>query len=247
MQALANRSNTKILSAPSIIALDNEEAKYKVGTNIPFTKGVLPATTASTTTSLVSNIDRKDLVLELVIKPHISTGDQVLLEIKHESNDLADKDPTLGPSWSTRGFETRAVVRDQQTFVLGGLMQEREVLSTQQVPLLGDIPIIGHLFKYSNKVKKKTNLIIMLTPYIIKDQLELEAIRERKMREHEEYTRSSRSLAEMRYEPRIDYRRKRGLVEEINRVVLQIEGDAAALDALRRPEPMKSGAVQTEP
>lgn len=243
VQAIATRSNTNVLSAPSIIALDNEEAKYKVGVNIPFSKGVIPASSLTQNAPLTTNVDRKDLVLELKIKPHISTGDQVLLEISHEANDYGE-DLALGPSWATRGFETRAVVKDQQTFVLGGLMQEKEILSAQQVPLLGDIPILGHLFKYSKKTKKKTNLVIMLTPYIIKDDLELEEIRQRKMREHEEYTQSRRTFAELRFEPRIDYRRKRGLVEEINRTVLQVEQDAATLELLKRPEPMKAGPVQ---
>lgn len=246
IQAMAKRSNTNILSAPSIIALDNEEAKYKVGTNIPYSKGIIPTTTLTENAPVSTNIDRKDLVLELKIKPHISTGDQILLEISHEANDLADGDTTLGPAWSTRGFETRAVVRDQQTFVLGGLMQEKEIVSSQQVPILGDIPLLGHLFKYTSKEKRKTNLVIMLTPYIIKDDLDLEAIRERRMREHVEYTQSLRTFAELKYQPRIDYRRKRGLVEEINRTVMQVEADQQTLELLKRPEPMKTGPVQVE-
>ncbi len=246
VQALANRTNTNVLSAPSIIALDNEEAKYKVGVNIPYSRGVIPTTTVTQNAPVSTNVDRKDLVLELKIKPHISTGDQVLLEISHEANDFGE-DLALGPSWATRGFETRAVVKDQQTFVLGGLMQEKDIYLAQQVPVLGDIPLLGHLFRYSKKTKKKTNLIIMLTPYIIKDDLELEAIRERKMREHEEYTQSLRTFAELRYQPRIDYRRKRGLVEEINRTVMQVEADTEAVQLLKRPEPMKSGPVQASP
>ncbi len=246
LQAIANRSNTNVLSAPSIIALDNEEAKYKVGVNIPYSKGVIPTTTLTQNAPISTNVDRKDLVLELKIKPHISTGDQVLLEISHEANDYGE-DLALGPSWATRGFETRAVVKDQQTFVLGGLMQEKDIQQARQIPLLGDIPILGNLFKYSKKIKKKTNLIIMLTPYIIKDDLDLEAIRERKMREHTEYTQSKRTFEQLRFQPRIDYRRKRGLVEDINRTVMQVETDLATLEALKRPEAMKSGPVQTAP
>jgi general secretion pathway protein D len=243
VQAIAHRSNTNILSAPSIIALDNEEAKYKVGTNIPYSKGIIPTTTVTQNSSVSTNIDRKDLVLELKIKPHISTGDQILLEIVHEANDYGE-DLALGPSWATRGFETRAVVKDQQTFVLGGLMQEKEIYTTEQVPILGDVPLLGHLFKFSKKTKKKTNLIIMLTPYIIKDDLELEAIREPKRRDHGEYTQSLKTFAELRYQPRIDYRRKRGLIEDINRTVQQVESDREALEILKRPEPMKTGPVQ---
>ncbi|HEY0250869.1 MAG TPA: secretin N-terminal domain-containing protein, partial [Kofleriaceae bacterium] len=102
-QALGTNSNAHILSAPSIIALDNEDAKYQVGTNIPYSKGTLPVSATNPTASLVTtNIDRKDLLLELDIKPHISSGDEVLLEVKHSNNDLLSNDNVMGPTWSTR-------------------------------------------------------------------------------------------------------------------------------------------------
>ncbi len=240
-QALGKTSNTNILSAPSIIGVDNAEAKYKVGINIPYKRG-----TTFSANNPVSNdqIERKPLLLELSITPHISTDDSVLLEVKHDSEDLNDTDSELGPTWTTRSFETRVVVHDQQTVVVGGLIQERQMTSTAKVPLLGDIPILGHLFKYTNKVKRKTNLVILLTPYIVKSQMDLQIIRERKMREHDELARSFGVLNGMKYNPKLDYTRKRGIVEEINRVTLAVEEDIAARDAFHKQPVVETGPLQ---
>ncbi len=179
-QALADNSHTNILSSMPLIVVDNEEAKYRLGNNVPVIKGVIPTSPLSTTSQLTTNIERKDLVLELNVKPHISTDDSVLLEVKQSSEDLGDSDPQLGPSWSTRSIETRVLVRDQQTIVLGGLVQNRESSSQSKVPLLGDIPLLGHLFKYTSKSRRKVNLLVLLTPYIVKDNLDLDRIRARK-------------------------------------------------------------------
>ena len=246
-QALAKKLNTTIVSAPSIIALDNEDAKYKVGTNIPFQKGVIPISAANPLSAVTTNIDRQDLLLELDIKPHISSNDTVLLEVKHESKDLAGTDATLGPSWSTRSFETRVVVRDQQTVVIGGLMETREQSEVDKVPILGDIPVLGHLFSYTTKTKKKTNLLITLTPYIVRDQQDLENIRQRRMRDQDEFVGSLQVLDGIHWDPRIDYSRKRGVVEEINRTVLSVEDEAAARAVIARPPVLPSGPVAPVP
>jgi general secretion pathway protein D len=128
--------------------------------------------------------------------------------------------------------------------VIGGLMQERADSTTSKVPILGDIPILGHLFKYTRKTKKKTNLVIMLTPYIIKDQLDLQALRERKVREHEEFAGSLVALRSMQYQPKMDYQRKRGLVEEINRVLVDVETDLLARKALHAPQTVAPGPIE---
>jgi len=243
-QALATQSNANVLSAPSIIALDNAQSTYKVGTNIPFKRSQTVGGTGNLEGSVTSSIDRIDLQLELVIKPHISIDDSVLLEIKHDAKDLAKESAELGPSWTTRSFETRVLVRDQQTVVIGGLMQERETLSADKVPLLGDIPVIGNLFKSTTKTKTKSNLVIMLTPYIVKDQMDLETIRARKVREHDEFASSLGSLDAMPYRPSTDYRRKRGLVEDINRAIQAVEDEAAARASLAKPVTIPQGVIE---
>jgi general secretion pathway protein D len=236
-QALANQDNSNILSAPHIIAIDNEKAEFSVGNNIPYKAGLsfggLPTTTGTTSPvgSIGQNIQREKLNLTLNVTPHISSNDAVRLEIEQETKDLGGKDPELGPTWAERKLKTQVVVHDQESVVIGGLIQEREIYNATKVPLLGDIPILGYLFKYTTRQKKKMNLLILLTPYIIKDQLDLASIRERKVREYREFAASFANLNDKRYEPKVDYRRKRGVVEEINRVVQGVEEDMQMLNA----------------
>jgi general secretion pathway protein D len=241
-QALADTSKMNILSTMPLIVVDNGEAKYKVGTNVPY-KGTLP-TSSSANSQLTTNIEREPLLLELQIKPHISTDDSVLLDVKQQSKDIGEMNAELGPTWTERGIETRVLVKDQQTIVIGGLMQVRDSSSVTKVPLLGDIPLLGHLFKYTTRSKKKMNLLIMLTPYIIKDHTDLENIRSRKQREYEEFVGAANTLDGKPYMPRIDYGRKRGLVEEINRAVLDVEEEAAARAAIRKPPQITPGLVE---
>ena len=260
-QALASQNNSDVLSAPNVVAIDNEKTEFSVGNNIPYKAGLsfggfgLPAGGAAggalPTGSIGQNIQRQDLNLSLNVTPHISSNDVVRLEIEQETKDIAGSDAELGPTWTQRKLKTQVVVHDQQSVVIGGLIQERDIYSVTKVPLLGDIPILGYLFKYSTKTKKKTNLLILLTPYIIKDTLDLQTIRERKVREREEFVQSFSSLNEMKYEPKVDYRRKRGLVEEINRALQSVEDDVNAANALGRrrwvdPGPIEYGPSQIE-
>ena len=190
------------MSAPHIIAIDNEKAAFSVGNNIPYQAGLsfggigLPAAGATggataPVGSIGQNIQREDLTLELNVTPHISSNDAVRLEIEQNTKDLGGKDPVLGPTWTERKLKTQVVVHDQESVVIGGLVQDSDVVSVNKVPLLGDIPLLGYLFKYTTKTKKKTNLLILLTPYIIKDQLDLEQHpRKRKTREYREFAAS---------------------------------------------------------
>jgi len=243
-EAVATASHTNFISTPSIIAVDNEDAKFHAGVNVPYKKGVLPASPVTTTGITATNIDRQDLNFELDIKPHISADDNVLLEIKNDAKDLGTTSAELGPTWNTRGFETRVVVHDQQTVVLNGIAQEREITGETKVPLLGDIPVLGYLFKYKTHSKKRSNVLILMTPYIVKNQLDLQEIMQRKTREHDEFSRSRYSLERAAFTPHIDYRKKRGLVEEINRAVELNEADAAARAELRPPPTVEAGPVK---
>ena len=253
-QALATQDNTNILSTPHVIAIDNEKAEFSVGNNIPYKAGLtfggfgLPQTGGQQLPgSIGQNIQREKLNLTLNVTPHISSNDSVRLEIEQETKDIGGSDPELGPTWTERKLKTQVVVADQQSVVIGGLIQERDIYSETKVPLLGDIPILGYLFKYAKKTKRKTNLLIVLTPYIIKDQLDLQAIRERKVREREEFVRSFSSLNEMKYSPRTDYRRKRGVIEEINRSIQSIERDAEMLRGLGSRQTVIEGPIEYAP
>ncbi len=244
--AVVDQSNANIISAPSIIAIDNVEAKYKVGKKIPVKRSSFTGFGGGTAPpgSLQTTSDLTDFPLSLNIKPHISNDDMVLLEVKHEADELTDE---TGPTSSTRSLETRVVVHDQETVVLGGLTQEKETHDVTKVPLLGDIPLLGYLFKTTTRTKHKTNLLIMLTPYIIKDHHDLQAIRERKLREHDEFVRSFSTLDHMAYEPQIDYGKKRGVVEEINRSLQDIEQEAAMRGSITKPRGVEAGSVEARP
>jgi len=251
--ALANSNHSNILSEPSIIAVDNVEAKYKVGITIPVsdgqqTVGAVAGSNGAASPITTSHFTQQELPLTLNVKPHISNNDLILLEVTHEAKELISGTQSAnGASWSTRSFETRVVVRDQQTVVLGGLTQDSESETATKVPWLGDIPLLGYLFKSTHKEHHKTNLLVMLTPHIIKDQLDLKAIQDRKLREHDEMLSSITTLDRMPYEPKIDYRRKRGLVEEINRALLDVEQEAAERTTIQAPHGVEAGNIEPSP
>ncbi len=246
-QALATNSNVNVLSSPHILTTDNEDAEISVGQNIPYQSsfsnyGVGTGSTSGTTGTTgfgfpVQSIQRQDVALTLKITPHVNASDMVRLEIDQEISDIADPDfEGHGPSWSKRTIKTTVVVRDQQSIVIGGLMADRTTYSESKVPLLGDVPILGYLFKYTQKGKSKTNLLVLLTPYVIKDQMDIERIVQKKTRERAEFLRSMSRFARAVFTPDIDYSRKRGLVEEINHVVTTIEEEADVLRELQQKD-----------
>jgi len=201
IQALQSNSDVNVLSTPHLIAQDNEESEIIVGQNVPFQAGYNPGfatgatgTNASTSTlannfnvaSLIAPIQRQNVDLKLKIKPQIHEGDMVRMDIEESQEEIVSNDPTLGPTTAKRSVKTKVVVKDQSTIVIGGLVQERNLTSVSKVPLLGDIPILGWAFRSTNTIKKKTNLLLLLTPYIIRDQSDFRRILERKQREHRE-------------------------------------------------------------
>lgn len=258
-QALANNNNVNVLSSPHILTTDNEAAEISVGENIPYQSsfsnfgfgggggggsGQTPG--GGGFGFPVQSIQRQDVALTLKITPHINASDMVRLEIDQEISDIASPNfEGLGPSWAKRTIKTTVVVRDQQSIVIGGLMSDRVTYSESKVPLLGDIPILGYLFKYTRRSKAKTNLLVLLTPYVIKDQMDIEAIVQRKVRERREFVRAFVGLQTADFQTSIDYRRKRGLIEEINRTVKSIEEERRVLEELdQKLEPFPDGPVE---
>ncbi|MEZ4363261.1 MAG: type II secretion system secretin GspD [Kofleriaceae bacterium] len=250
-QALLSSANTDLLSAPHFIAIDNEKTEFSVGRNIPYKAGLtfgglgLPTGGGSggIAGSIGQNIQREKLNLTLNVTPHISGNDMVRLEIDGEIKDRGEDEQDLGPTWTERKIKTQVVVRDQQAVILGGLIQESLLYSEVKVPILGDIPVLGYLFKSTRKEKRKSNLLILLTPYVIKDQLELQQIRERKERERAEYVRSFSNLSEARFQPKVNYARKRGLLEEINRTLQNVDDDILELRSLGQQDLVPDGPV----
>jgi general secretion pathway protein D len=192
IRASANLSDTNILSAPHVLTSDNEEAEIKVGANIPIvTSRVQSAggvTTATDRLATSQNIERQDIGITLRVTPQISEGDTVRLEIFQEItapnaalSGLTGDPQEVGISLSSRKVENTVVVSDGETVVIGGLISDRYEDSVNKVPWLGDIPGLGWIFKSTTKDLLKENLLVFLTPHIMRSaaDLEQETIRKR--------------------------------------------------------------------
>ncbi|HEX6837930.1 MAG TPA: type II secretion system secretin GspD [Polyangia bacterium] len=262
VQALQNNGDVNVVSMPHVLTTDNEKATIQVGQNLPFpgslggfpTAGVPGATGTGAlpgaTFGFGTSVQRQDVALKLEITPHVNASDFVRLEIDNELSDVANPNFNgLGPATSKRTVKSVVTIRDQQSIVLGGLIKDSVSETVNKVPLLGDIPILGYLFKSTSKTITKQNLLIILTPYIIKDPSDLRRIFERKLRERREFMeRYSAFRDEHDYEAEVDYRRKRGLLEEVNVTAKEAEEEAVEL---RNAEQMLgrdlSGEVTMEP
>ena len=174
-RALQSNNLGNILSTPTLLTLDNYQAKIVIGQNVPFVTGSFATAAAATATGVgavnpFQTIERRDIGLTLRIKPQISEGSAIRLEIYQEVSSI---DPTARAGASDlvttkRSLETKVVVDDGNTIVLGGLIQNTLTVTTQQIPLLGDIPFLGALFRFKSEDRKRTNLMIFLRPVIIR-------------------------------------------------------------------------------
>jgi general secretion pathway protein D len=170
-QLLQTQSNTNIMSTPNLITLDNEEAKIVVGSNVPFITGQFTSTGTGTTNPF-QTVERKDVGLTLRIKPQIGEGGTVRLTIFQESTDViaqATGTSGTGPTTSKRSIESNVVVDDGSILVLGGLIEDRFEENKSKVPLLGDIPGIGALFRSESRTKRRTNLMVFLRPIVMRN------------------------------------------------------------------------------
>jgi general secretion pathway protein D len=169
---LQSRANTNIVSTPNLITLDNEEAKIIVGSNVPFITGQF-TNTGTATTSPFQTIERKDVGITLRIRPQIGEGGTVRMVIFQESSSLstsvAPGTSNAGPSTNKRSIESTVVVDDGQILVLGGLIEDKYTDNRAKIPLLGDIPYLGALFRNDTRTKTRTNLMVFLRPIIMRD------------------------------------------------------------------------------
>ncbi len=172
-RALDNTVGTNILSTPNLVTLDNEEAKIVVGQNVPFITGQY-TNTGTATSSPFQTIERKDVGTTLRIKPQIGENGTVRMVIYQESSSVADTaavgTSTAGPTTNKRSIESTITVDDGQIIVLGGLIEDTYNSTRSKVPLLGDIPFLGALFRSESRTRKKTNLMVFLRPVVMRDQ-----------------------------------------------------------------------------
>jgi general secretion pathway protein D len=244
LHALGTDGNSNVLATPHILATDNVQADISVGQSVPLQTNVggaagLLSQVAGAQGAAAGALGGlgglggllgggfqapyKDVGIKLSIKPHVNDSDQVRLEIKEEISEVGSSPQgTLGAvAINQRTASTTLIVRDQQTVVIGGLMRDQETISQTKVPILGDIPILGALFRQHKTTKAKTNLLLILTPYVVRDQDDLRAIFERKMQERQEFLdRYFVFNEDSAWEPPRDFSRANGLVETIRQTMM---------------------------
>jgi general secretion pathway protein D len=189
LQLLLSLTDTNVLSTPQVLAADNQKAKIVVGENRPFPTGQAQGITGGT----LVTIERKDVGVTLEITPQILENDLIRLEIKQEITAIAENvaqtigvglsSVPVGPTTTKRSMETTTIAKDQQTIVIGGLVRDNLVLNERKVPLLGDIPFIGWLFKSQNQANQKLNLLVFLTPTLVRDDVDVVELNARKAAE----------------------------------------------------------------
>ena len=178
ISALAKDADTNVLSTPTVVTMDNEEAEIVVGQNVPFVTGSYTSSSSTgsgdNTNSLANpfqTIQRDDVGIKLKVKPQINEGNAVKLEIEQEVSSVVPSAnaATQGPTTNKRSIKTIVMVEDGQVLVLGGLIDDNLTESAQKVPLLGDVPLLGNLFRYRSTAKLKRNLMVFLHPIILRD------------------------------------------------------------------------------
>jgi len=172
LRALQSQTTTNVVSTPNLITLDNEEAKIVVGENVPFITGQFTQTGGATTNPF-QTIERKDVGITLRIRPQIGENGAIRMVIFQEQSsvksDVAAGTSNAGPSTTKRSIEGTVTVDDGQILVLGGLIEDRYETTRSKVPLLGDIPVVGGLFRSESRTRKRTNLMVFLRPVVMRD------------------------------------------------------------------------------
>jgi general secretion pathway protein D len=176
---LEENGDGNVLSTPNLLTLDNEEARIIIGQNVPFVTGQFTNTGSTTgTVNPFQTIERKDVGLTLKVKPQISENGTVKLGIYQEVSSVVASTvaASSGPTTNKRSIESNVLVQDGQIVVLGGLLQDEYSGNVEQVPGLGNMPIIGNLFKSQSRGRKKTNLMVFLRPVVVRDARQTEAL-----------------------------------------------------------------------
>ena len=257
IQALARTGDSDLLSTPHILALDNEDAEINVGDNIPLQTNAVSsfpgATGAAGAAGALGALGglggfgsvgspRQDVGTKIKIKPHLNDSNEVRLDLSEEiSEQGAPLGGTLGAiPISKRVATTKLVVQDQQTVVIGGLIRNVTSRSEEKVPVLGDIPVLGALFRKRTNTVEKRNLVLVMTPYIIRNQQDLRTVFERKMQERQEYLDRYFVFSDSSdYKPPKDWSRTNGLVEDIRQAYFALD-ERKRLDEITKPRELKT-------
>lgn len=175
---LQNSGDANVLSTPNLMTLDNEEARIVIGNNVPFPTGSYANTGGSNTVNPFTTVERKDVGLMLKVRPQISENGTVKMSIYQEVSkiDRATLADVNGPTTSKRSIESSVVVDDGNIIVLGGLLEDSYSQGEDKVPVMGDLPLVGGLFRSENRQRNKTNLMVFLRPVVVRDAATSDAL-----------------------------------------------------------------------
>ncbi len=197
-RALSTKTRSNVISTPSVVALDNEEASLLVGQNVPFVTGQATGA-ASQTDNPFTTVQRQDIGVTLKITPRINLGDSVTLKIE-QTTERVNNDASASAIdlvTNKRQIITSALIRDGEILVIGGLISDEEAEVQRKTPFLGDIPVLGMLFRSTGKMKQKTNLMVFIHPVILKDEMQVADITQRRydfMREAQQNYRDKKKV-----------------------------------------------------
>ncbi|WP_182287843.1 type II secretion system secretin GspD [Vibrio spartinae] len=177
ISAVSKDSSSNILSSPSITVMDNGEASFVVGEEVPVLTG---ATSSSGNDNPFQTVDRKEVGIKLKVVPQINEGDSVMLKIEQEVSNVLAANGAVDVRFAKRQLNTSVMVKDGQMLVLGGMIDERTQESDSKVPILGDIPLLGYLFRSTSTKVEKRNLMVFIKPTIIRDGMTADGVTQRK-------------------------------------------------------------------
>jgi general secretion pathway protein D len=233
LQLVAQDENVDLIANPHIMITNNHEGQLSVGQRVPVQTGFtsLPGATAGSSVP-ISSVSREDVALTLTLIPHVNDDNVIRLEIDQEMSELASAGAVpLNPTTTRRTAHTTVYAHDQQTIIIGGLTRDRVSEATQKIPLLGDIPVLGFLFRSRQKSVEKQNIILALTPYVIDGPADLSRVLEAKLRDRRDYLKYFGKEAEQRLlDGPLPRRRSPGMLERINqaaRAAADDDDDAA--------------------
>ncbi|HLT39466.1 MAG TPA: type II secretion system secretin GspD [Enhygromyxa sp.] len=232
LQALQSNEDVNVVAEPHVYTADNKEAQIEVGRKVP-TPGALqfgPPGGGGQSLTPLQSINREDVTLDIKVTPHVKDEFSLTLDIELEDRDVVSQDPILGVTTTKRRIKLENVLaRDDLPVVLGGLMREREIENTQQVPGLGSIPILGWLFKRRIKEKEKINLLIVLIPHVVETADDIRRIHERRSRERYEFLERETSFKRRDLATNVNYRKKAGLLASVDREARRLEAQELLL------------------
>jgi general secretion pathway protein D len=232
IQLLQRDDNINLVANPHLLITNNHEGQISVGQVIPVQASFVATAGAGVPNSggiiPTVGVNREPVALTLTLRPHVNDENLIRLEIDQEMSELASATfSPLGPSTTKRTAQTTVFARDQQTIIIGGLMRDKVGEGSQKVPLLGDIPVLGFLFRSKQKTVEKQNIILAITPYVINDPADLVRILQAKIRDRRDFLRHFGTDHERRLlEGPLGRPPSAGMVEQINRAVKHLDAQA---------------------